>query len=176
MLTGPGRHVESKMVRPRLHILRTQLDVFSELLAAAVVIGIAAYLIGVWASLPEKVPIHFNFAGQVDRWGSRNALLVFFAVMLAMYVGLSILQRFPQIYNYPFGLTPENVHRQYQVARQLLTLIKTEVVCFFAFIQWQTVSVARGKGETLGAWFLPAMMLVFLGTSAFYFVQASKAR
>jgi uncharacterized membrane protein len=168
--------VGDKMKRPRLNIPRTQLEVFCDLIAAAVVIGIAAYLIATWASLPAKIPVHFNFAGQVDRWGSRNTLFSIFAVMLAMFIGLSILQRFPHIYNYPFGLTPENVHRQYQVARQLLTLIKTEVVCLFAFIQWQTVLVARGREETLGIWFLPFMLLVLSGTTAFYFVQASKAK
>ena len=140
------------------------------------VIGITVYLIAIWASLPAIIPVHFNFAGQVDRWGSRKVLFSTSAVMLAMYIGLSILQRFPHIYNYPFGLTPENVHRQYRVARQLLTVIKTEVVCLFAFIQWQTVSVARGSGETLGIWFLPVMMLVLFGTIAYYLVQAFKAK
>ena len=168
--------VGGKMKRPRLNIPRTQLEVFCDLIAAAVVIGITVYLIATWASLPAKIPVHFNFAGQVDRWGSRNVLFSIFAVMLAMYIGLSVLQRFPHIYNYPFGLTPKNVHRQYQVARQLLTLIKTEVVCLFAFIQWQTASVARGRGETLGVWFLPVMMLVLFGTIAYYFVQAFKAK
>jgi len=164
------------MKRPRLNIPRAQLEVFCDLIAAAVVIGITVYLIAIWASLSATIPIHFNFAGQVDRWGSRNALFSTSAVMLAMYIGLSILQRFPHIYNYPFGLTPENVRRQYQVARQLLTFIKTEVVCLFAFIQWQTVSVARGRGETLGIWFLPVMMLVLFGTIACYLVQAFRAR
>jgi uncharacterized membrane protein len=165
-----------KMKRPRLNIPRAQLEVFCDLIAAAVVIGITAYLIAIWASLPATIPVHFNFAGQVDRWGSRNVLFLTSAVVLAMYIGLSILQRFPHIYNYPFGLTPENVHRQYQLARQLLTFIKTEIVCLFAFIQWQTVSVARGSGETLGIWFLPFMMLVLFGTIAYYLVQASRAK
>jgi hypothetical protein len=168
--------VGGKMKRPRLSIPRTQAEVFCDLIAAAVVIGITVYLIAIWASLPASIPVHFNFSGQVDRWGNRNVLFLTSAVMLAMYTGLTILQRFPHIYNYPFGLTPENVHRQYQVARQLLTLIKTEVVCLFAFIQWQTVSVARGRGETLGIWFLPFMLFVLFGTFAYYFVQASKAK
>jgi uncharacterized membrane protein len=168
--------VGDKMKRPRLDIPRAQLEVFCDLIAAVVVIGTMVYLIAIWASLPATVPVHFNFAGQVDRWGGRNVLFSTSAVMLALYIGLSILQRFPHIYNYPFGLTPENVHRQYQVARQLLIFIKTEVVCVFAFIQWQTVSVARGRGETLGVWFLPVMMFVLFGTIAYYFVQASKAK
>jgi uncharacterized membrane protein len=168
--------VGGKMKRPRLNIPRTPLEGFCDLIAAAVVIGITVYLISTWASLPTKIPVHFNFAGQVDRWGEQNALFSIFAVMLALYIGLSILQRFPHIYNYPFGLTPKNVHRQYQVARQLLAIIKTEVVCFFSFIQWQVVSVARGRGETLGIWFLPVMMLVLFGTIACYFVQASRAK
>ena len=82
--------VGGKMKRPRLNIPRAQPEVFCDLIAAAVVIGITVYLIAIWTSLPAIIPVHFNFAGQVDRWGSRNVLFSTSAVMLAMYLGLSI--------------------------------------------------------------------------------------
>lgn len=165
-----------KLKRPKLDIPRGQLEIFCELIAATVVICITVYLIAVWPSLPSRIPVHYNFSGQVDRWGNRSSLLSLFGVMLAMYVGFSILHRFPRIYNYPFALTPQNVFRQYQIARQLITLEKTGIVCSFAFMTWQTVQVANGKFASLGIWFLPVMMLFIFGTLAHYFQQAYKAR
>ena len=32
------------------------------------------YLAFIWNTLPEKVPLHWNGAGEVDRWGAKNEL------------------------------------------------------------------------------------------------------
>ena len=34
--------------------------------------------------LPEKIPAHYNFAGEIDRWGSKFETLIFPAVTFAM--------------------------------------------------------------------------------------------
>lgn len=168
--------VGAKMKRPRLDIPRTQLEVVCELIAAAAVIGTLAYLAAIWSLLPARIPAHFNFAGEVDRWAGRNSLLSLLGVMLAMYSGFTILQRFPHIYNYPFGLTPENVHRQYQLARQLLTLVKALIVCIFGFMQWQMIQVAEKQSGVLSIWIMPVMIVALVGITLHYFVQAARAK
>ena len=47
-------------------------NVFSCLMLA----GVWIYLLVQWSSLPEKLPGHYNFAGEIDRWGSRGELLI----------------------------------------------------------------------------------------------------
>jgi uncharacterized membrane protein len=152
------------------------LEISCEIIAAIALIGTMAYFASMWASLPAKIPMHFNFAGQPDRWSSRDSIFSLLGVMAALYAGLSILQMFPHIYNYPFGLTSQNAYRQYQLARQLLTLIKTEIVCLFSIIQWAFILVHRERSHGLGISFLLIMMLAIFGTIAVYFVQASKAK
>ena len=44
-----------------------------------------AYLIYIWNRLPEKVPMHWNGAGEIDRYGDKKELLV----MLFMLVGIT---------------------------------------------------------------------------------------
>jgi hypothetical protein len=162
--------------RPRLNIPRTQLELFCELFAAAAVIWLTLYLLVTWGSLPVSIPVHFNVAGEANRWGSRNGLLFLYGVLAAMYAGLSMLQRFPHICNYPFDLTSQNVRQQYLLARQLLVFLKTEVVGNLAFITWQTLQVARGRSQTLGGWFAPVFLLMIFGTIAWYIIAARKAR
>ncbi len=162
--------------RPRLQIPWTRVEVFCELAAAAVILGTLGYLWTVWSALPAQIPVHFNFSGQADRWGDRGSLLGIFALMAALYAGLGVLQRFPHIYNYPFGLTPENVHRQYLAARQLLTFIKVETVCVFSFLGWRMIESARSASPSLGAWFIPVLMLCLFATIAWYFATASRAK
>ena len=43
------------------------------------------YLIYIWNRLPEKVPMHWNGAGEIDRYGDKKELLV----MLFMLVGIT---------------------------------------------------------------------------------------
>ena len=45
------------------------------------------YLAYVWKSLPEKVPIHWNMAGEIDRYGSKTELLLIpFVLPLLTYL------------------------------------------------------------------------------------------
>ena len=45
------------------------------------------YLAYVWNSLPEKVPMHWNIKGEIDRWGEKQELLLIPIVLpLLVYV------------------------------------------------------------------------------------------
>ena len=33
-----------------------------------------AWLIGIYPELPERIPIHFNAAGEVDGWGKKGMI------------------------------------------------------------------------------------------------------
>ena len=103
-------------------------------------------------------------------------LLLLVGVTFVLYVGLSILSRFPHIYNYPFAITEKNCQRQYLLARQMITTLKAELVCVFVFITWQTVSVARGRAADLTGWFIPVFLVVVFGAIIVYFVKAYRER
>ena len=48
----------------------------TEWLQLAVLLLPAIVLAAVWQRLPESVPMHWDFRGEVDRWGPRSTLLV----------------------------------------------------------------------------------------------------
>jgi len=35
-----------------------------------------AYLIYIWPSLPQKVPMHWNGSGEIDRWGDKSETII----------------------------------------------------------------------------------------------------
>jgi len=162
--------------QPKLEMPRTGLEICCEAVAAITGAFVFIYLSATWTTLPEKVPTHFNFAGTPDQWGSKYMLLLLVGVTFVIYVGLSILSRFPHIYNYPFAITDENRQRQYLLARQMLTTLKAELVCVFVFMTWQTVSVARGRAADLTGWFIPVFLVVVFGTMIIYFIRAHRSR
>lgn len=68
---------------------------YTELLILAIIIIPAIYLLAIWADLPEEVPMHWNAAGEIDRYGSKNELVgLLFMLNLPLYF---ILKYAPKI-------------------------------------------------------------------------------
>ena len=66
-------------------------------LCLLLLISNAVYLIAVWGSLPELIPGHYDFSGNVTRYDSKGTLFIVPAINVVMFIGLSIVERFPQV-------------------------------------------------------------------------------
>lgn len=52
------------------------------------------YLAYLWNSLPEKVPIHWNYKGEIDDWGTKYALIgVLFLLPVFTYVLMLVIPK-----------------------------------------------------------------------------------
>jgi uncharacterized membrane protein len=51
----------------------------------------AAYLSIIWQSLPERVPMHYNLNGEVDRIGSKSELIFLVLVITGVNIGTYLL-------------------------------------------------------------------------------------
>lgn len=114
-----------------------------------------------YPQLPDTIPTHYNAAGQPDAYGSKNSLLALPVVATVLFVGLTILNRFPHIFNYPATITNHNALQYYTTATRLLRYLKLIVVAVFGFIVYTTIQLAQGKAEGLGVWFLPLAFCLF---------------
>ena len=72
------------------------LEVISFLLLA----GASLYLLIGWDSFPDKLPMHHNFAGEIDRWGDKSELLFLVVIAWVLYVLLVAVERFPSDLEY----------------------------------------------------------------------------
>jgi len=61
---------------------------FLELLIWGMMLVPLAYLFIVWEQLPDRVPIHFNYKGEADDWGSKNFLA---GLILFITAGVNLL-------------------------------------------------------------------------------------
>lgn len=56
------------------------------------------YLAYLWNSLPEKVPIHWNFKGEIDDWGSKHYLIgILFLLPVLTYVLMLVIPKIDPI-------------------------------------------------------------------------------
>jgi uncharacterized membrane protein len=129
-----------------------------------------------WPLLPETIPHHFGVSGKPDAWSGKWILWLLPGISLVLYVGLTILGRYPHVYNYLWPITEKNAAAQYHLARTMIVALKAEIILLFAYLQQQTIQVALGKAGGLGVAFLPIFLILIFGTIGFYFVKAYQAR
>jgi hypothetical protein len=162
--------------RPKINPSLSVFDIVLEGLAVVAIIYMLVQLIMTWPTLPEKVPSHFNASGKADDWGSKSSMLILPMVALVMYTGLTVLSRFPHIFNFPVPITENNAVRQYRLAKSLLSFVKLDVLAIFLYIQASTIRTATGEAAGLGIWFIAYTMGGTFIPIIIYFVLASRAK
>lgn len=134
------------------------------------------YVWQAWPIIPERIPQKFDISGQPTRWGGRDGLWLLPGLALGVYAVQSVLQRMPHIYNYPVDLSEENAPRLYAIGVSLMIWMKLQGVVLFAVLSWRQIEVALGGTATLGAWFVPAFLVLNLGTIAFHLIRSRAER
>ena len=161
--------------RPKLELPWTRLEIALNGLAIAALLAQIGVAIWAFGTLPERIPIHFSAAGEVDGWGGRGVLLALPLVAAALLVPMLFLQRFPHAYNFPWPITAENASRQYRLARTLLAGVGLSIVVTFFTILLAMIAGARDEHLEL-TWLLPAILLASFLPIVLYFVAAYRGR
>jgi uncharacterized membrane protein len=131
------------------------------------------YLASKWSELPDTIPTHFNSAGEADGWGSRYVLIILPLLALVLFIGFSVLSRFPHKFNYLVQITEENAYYQYSTGRLLLSWVKLEIVLLFSFIEYKVIQGALENSSSLGFTFF-ALLFVVLGTIVYFMIRMRK--
>lgn len=132
------------MSRPHLDLPWTGLEKVLEVIALAGWLG-TLVLVGLnWQTLPEQIPRHYNFVGEVDAYGGKSTLLLLPLVGSVLWAGMTVLSRYPHIYNYLVEITEQNAARQYRLARRLIISLKAIIALLFLGITWQIIEAAHG--------------------------------
>jgi uncharacterized membrane protein len=120
--------------------------------------------------LPERIPTHFNAAGQADGWGSPAMLLVFPGFAVAIYLLMSLVSRFPAAFNFPVRVTPLNRQRLEELALSMIAWLKAEVVVFFTWIAWSVIAAVRRPDQHLSPVSMPVVLVAIFATCIIHIV------
>jgi uncharacterized membrane protein len=87
-----------------------------------------AYLIYIWNRLPEKVPMHWNGAGEIDRYGDKTELVgvLFLLVGINYFVFLIIPYVDPK-------QKLQNMGNKLNIMRMILTLFMSALALFILY-------------------------------------------
>jgi uncharacterized membrane protein len=174
MKEGGGIKIDN-FKRPVLKIPKTKPEIALTTISLLLLIANIIYLCVAWSSIPDKVPMHFNAAGEVDRWGGKGGVLVLPFVAAFLWSLLTVLEKYPHTYNY-IKLSKDNVEKQYKNARMMMNVTKAIIVIYMVYWNWQTVQVAYGNQIGLGVWELPIFLLLLFGSMAFFIIRSLKLK
>jgi uncharacterized protein DUF1648 len=118
--------------------------------------------------VPGRIPIHFDVAGNPNRWGSPAMLLMLPAVAVTIYLLFTVVSQFPSAFNYPVRVTVANRVRLQSLALNMIEWIKAEVVVLFTWMQWTTIQLARHPQQGLPATMMPVALVAVFATLASY--------
>ena len=148
----------------------------TELIILLIVIGMIVYTFLTFSKLPKTVPTHIGVTGQVDGYGNKGTLLAMPIIGLVFYIGLSVLQRFPNIFNFPIEVTENNAEALYSLGIKLIRCLKLFVVLIFAVESFTFTQLALGKEFTAGIAFLTFLIVLMIVMLIYYIVKMTRQR
>ena len=104
------------------------------IIATLILIATTLILAFNWPQIPDQVPTHFGLNGEADAYGGKFMLIFFDLLAWGLLVGMSILVKYPDKWNYPVKVTEENKTRLYALGRAMLEITKLFITILFALI------------------------------------------
>ena len=162
--------------RPRIKLQLKQTDKVLEVVGWVSVLGIWALTLTNYSILPEIIPIHFNGAGKADGFGNKTHIFVLPIISTLLFIGLTILNKHPHIFNYPSQITKENAVDQYTNATRMMRVLKLVIVLLFGLIVFKTIQNVNGHADGLETWFLPLTMGMIFIPMLYFLIKSLKQK
>src|SRR5699024_2450384 len=160
----------------KLILPKTKSEWVWDIIVYTVFIAMVLFIIILWRELPEKVPAHFNGAGEVDRWGARFELWILPLVGLFTLLFLQIFERHPEMHNHTKRMNESNRAQFYLLLRRLINQVKNICLIIFAFITLESVMIAMEWGGGFGEWSILLLVVVIFLPIVIYYLDIRKIK
>ena len=160
-----------RVVDASLYGKKTTFSKITNLISLLSVVGIVLYVIITWKNIPDMIPGHYNIAGEIDKYSSKNSIWILIVVQILLFTMMSVLERFPNIWNTGVQITEENRERVYINLRNMQTYLKMMIMIYFSYMTFQSI----GGGNLHSMSIFIFLVLVF-GGMAIFLVKIFKNR
>jgi uncharacterized membrane protein len=162
--------------RPKLKIKLTLMDKLIEFTGLFTLLFMWGFAIYSYLVLPATIPIHFGASGQPDGYGQKATIFILPIIGLFLFMMMSLINKYPQVYNYPVKITEVNAAKHYTNGTRIVRYLKTAIIVIFTIILVGTYLTTTGKVNGLGSWFLPLMLALLLLPTTYFIVKSFKLK
>ena len=150
---------------------RSRFDKSMDALSLGILVCTAVALAVLWRRLPDRIPLHYDFSGNITGYGGKASILIMPIISALLYTVISVAEHLPPESWNTGGIrvTHENAEHVYTCLHHLLSSTKCIFIAFHTGI-----TVCQALGSRL--WIVPllAEVLVCLVNIVFWTVKAKK--
>ena len=152
-----------------MKIKKNKYDIIINFLSLLCLVGTVVFLIISWKTIPAEIPGHYNAAGEVDKVTDKSSLIVLLIVGWIIFIGLSVVEKFPQIWNTGVQVTEQNKEKIYRILKNMIGTIKLLVALMFSYL-----TLYSATGKSLPLLFTPVFLILMFGSIALFIFQLVK--
>lgn len=136
------------------------------LLALVLFLGLWGSLLLCWRDLPDRIPTHYDFAGNIDGWGGKASLLVLPVICTLVGVTMAAVEQFPQVWNTGVRVTPRNQAFVYRTLKSMLATLEVAIPGMFLLINLFSLACAP-----MPLWALALLLVMIVFPIVFFLVR-----
>jgi uncharacterized membrane protein len=125
--------------------------------------------------LPPRIPIHFDFAGNINGWGEPRMLWLLPIIATCAVALMTVIGFYPQTFNYPVRVTPANRPRLEAITLGMIAWLQAELAGLFLWIQYVIIRSERTSRNNLSGGLLALAVVAILATVAAHLIATVRA-
>lgn len=122
-------------------------------ISAMFLLAATIFIIIRWSQIPETVPSHYDIIGNVDGYSGKIALIWELGIAWGILILLTVIERFPGLWNLPVKVTPQNKNKLYLITRTMMGGIKLLIALLFT-----CTLLFSALAKALPPWIMPLLM------------------
>ena len=149
-----------------MNIKNTLADTVMEYICRILLIGTLIYLIVRWNAIPDQIPTHYNAAGEIDSWGGKGMVWLLVVISWGLYLGITFVGRFPELWNTGVKITKKNKEKVYRLIKYLIGTSKLILISVFTLL-----IVFSTLAKPLPLWFAGIYLTILIADMVFWLVR-----
>ena len=154
-----------------IKIERNALDILETIVSLLSLVGVVVYLILTWKTIPDQIPMHYNAAGEINRWGSKSELIVLPIISWLMFGLITLIERYPSVWNTGVRITDNNRTEVYRLLKNLIAVVK-----IFVLLMFGSITVISSLSLSLPVWYILGFIVLLFGAIAYFIVRLTRLR
>lgn len=127
---------------PMIEVPATRFEIGVHIVSYSLLVAMFLFVSLNYSSLPEQIPGHYSFDGEITRMMSKAGIWIFPFIATIILLVFSFLCKVPYMSSYPVKVTEENARAVYREGRMMLATLGLYMVIFMFLILWQFVNDA----------------------------------
>lgn len=160
-----------------MRIGKTYFKVYDLVLGAlslVVLIAVSIWLLVHWGSIPDLVPTHYDFSGNIDGTGGKSNILIMLGLAWFIWLTFTVLDFFPGAWNVR-GLSEitstVGKAKAISLTRTFLQIIKFLIAILFSYL-----TICQAQGRTASPLLLPLSIFLLMGASVVHILLLSRLK